>query len=121
MLDAPIPRTFTVDGHRLTVPLPEDAMKAIRDWEESRDHEIAALLAPFGLHPYEMPPTEWRRYVTLRDADELQEQADRERKELAERESIRQMLKAAGITYIPDSMIATVSRLAAAGVVTVEG
>lgn len=119
MSDAPIPRTFEVEGHKLTVPVCAEANEAYNRWSEKYTDEIVAVFAPFGLHPYEMPPAEFRRYVTIRDAEELESSIASERRDESERAAVVRMLKAAGINYITDSMVSAVRRLATAGVVEV--
>lgn len=114
-----IPRVFVVDDHQLTVPLPKAAADALRQWEVEKHDEIVAVLAPFGLHPYEMPATEYRRFVTVRDAEMLQEQIDSERGEIAERERISAWLKSSGVKFVSPGLVAAARRLAGAGVVEV--
>lgn len=78
-----VPRNYEVDGHKLTVPLSDEVNIAYNRWLESHRDEIVALLAPFGVHPFEMPMAELHRYVMLRDAEDLNEQFEWERKSLA--------------------------------------
>lgn len=59
-----IPSSVEIDGSRVTEPLTPEAMKAMRRWEETKTDELIAVLAPYGLHPYDLDAPDWRRIVT---------------------------------------------------------
>lgn len=53
-----------VDDTTLTVPIPFEAASAINEWHEAHTEELAKLLAPFGLHPYDIALPQYERVVT---------------------------------------------------------
>ena len=86
-MDEYLPRFVNIDGHFLTVPILDDALAAMRAWEESKTEEVAAVLAPFGLHPYDLAQPEWLRRLTYKDLDELESNVQMLRRDKEEAES----------------------------------
>lgn len=58
---------IVVGGTVLTVPVPAEAQEAIDRWHAERVDELAAILKPFGLHPYMIGAPAYHRVVTSDD------------------------------------------------------
>lgn len=57
----PVPRVPHFAGHLITIPLEHEAAQALFRWHENHHVEIAAVLAPFGVHPYDIAEPTYRR------------------------------------------------------------
>jgi hypothetical protein len=71
MTTAAIRPSVHVDGHRLTIPIPEGAQAAFDEWIRSRHDELVDVLAPFGLHPYDLAEARLERVVVVDDVRRL--------------------------------------------------
>lgn len=54
-----------LDDRLLTTPVGAKIQKALDKWMEQHTDEIAVVLEPFGLHPYDLATPEYRRVVTV--------------------------------------------------------
>jgi len=48
------PSTLLADGTVATEPVPHEAQVALERWAEKHTDELVDVLAPFGLHPYDI-------------------------------------------------------------------
>lgn len=56
-----------VDDHALTVPITPDAQLAVDMWLTRYTDELAEVLKPFGLHPYDLASPRIERVVYPED------------------------------------------------------
>jgi hypothetical protein len=56
-------RTVWRDNKPVAIPISQGAASALNDWHQRHHDEIAEVLAPYGLHPYDVLAPEWQRCV----------------------------------------------------------
>lgn len=54
---------LNINGEQITAPVAPEVREALERWGEKRHYELVAVLAPFGLHPYDLAAIEWRQVV----------------------------------------------------------
>ena len=54
-----------IHGEQITSPVSPAVQNALNEWNEGHLAELIEVLAPFGLHPYDLAQPEYRAIVYL--------------------------------------------------------
>lgn len=58
-------RALFIGDKAVSVAVPAEVQDALERWAQKHTDELIEVLAPFGLHPYDLAAPQYRRVVTV--------------------------------------------------------
>lgn len=62
-----VPASASIAGELITTPINKYAQIALEQWHVEHAEELAELLSPYGLHPFDIVTPAYRRVVRIEE------------------------------------------------------